>query len=444
MGSSKIPRPSESAELQANVKLAVAFSGGLDSTVLLHSTVAAYGPEQVIALHVNHGLQDLADDWVVHCAAIAQSFEVAFDFRLLNWPQAVDQLNNIEAQARDSRYVALAQMCEHHGVTHLLLGHHQDDQAETILLQLLRGSGLPGLSGMPSKRMIPATHLEVWRPFIDLTRSELEAYAREYQLEWIEDPSNANEQFNRNWIRRKIVPLLEHIQPQFRGTFSRSAAHLASAQHLLDQLADLDLETMCKVVGGAVSPIDVQVMRRVWQKDHARGANVLRRWLFLQGVSMPSEERLNAWWQDLEKLQDSTDHQLQWMHDGKVLRVWRQSLRISDPSIAIGHWEMRVVAQDSDELGLSQEVYELAIAQGSLQEKERTGGEKIRTHPSRPRKFLKHLFQEMDIPPWHRGAKILCLGPEVLAVVGIGVHCDVLTAYGPRLVPVFIQDLSDA
>jgi tRNA(Ile)-lysidine synthase len=439
MGSSKTPRPNKRGSMQAHAKLAVAFSGGLDSTVLLHSTVAAYGPENVIALHINHDLQELADEWVVHCANIAKSFEVEFDFRILSWPKEINQLNNIESQARDARYDALAQMCTHHQVTHVLLGHHQDDQAETVLMQLLRGAGLPGLAGMPSQRILPTTDVQIWRPFIDLTRSDLESYAREYQLDWIEDPSNANEQFTRNCLRQQIIPILEKLQPQFRQNLSRSAGHLAQAQNLLEQLADIDLQVMAFENG-----LDIVSILALRQQDIARANNAMRRWIFLQGLTMPSEERLNAWWHDLEHLRDASDHQLQWVHDGKHLRVWRQKLSVTDPKITIGHWEMRVVDEDSDEYGIAQEVYQSGLVRGLIREKERAGGEKIRTHPDRPRKTLKNVFQEYDIPPWQRQAKILCLGDEVLAVAGIGLNYDLLTRFGPRLVPFFIQDRVDA
>ena len=133
-------------------RIAVAFSGGLDSTVLLHSTIAAHGSEHVIALHIHHGLLDAADAWVEHCARIAEEFDVAFDSHVVQWPIEKKHLNNIEERARSARYQALFRLCNQHGASHLLTAHHQDDQAETVLLQLLRGSGLPGLAAMPALR----------------------------------------------------------------------------------------------------------------------------------------------------------------------------------------------------------------------------------------------------------------------------------------------------
>ena len=306
MGSSKTPRTSKLPIEESTARIAVAFSGGLDSTVLLHSTVAAYGSEHVIALHVNHGLQDIADDWVMHCNDIAASYDVEFDFRILNWPSAVEELSNIEAQAREARYEALTHMCEQHGVTDLLLGHHQDDQAETVLLQLIRGSGLPGLSAMGQQRSLANTAIRVWRPFMDLTRKDLESYANEYHLDWIEDPTNKDEHFTRNFIRLRILPILEKVQPNLRKNLSRTASHMAQAQSLLDQLADIDLNVMTTESG-----LDMISLIALRNEDIARANNALRRWIYLQGLSMPSEERLGSWWTDLETLKDMSDHQLQ-------------------------------------------------------------------------------------------------------------------------------------
>jgi tRNA(Ile)-lysidine synthase len=175
-------------------------------------------------------------------------------------------------------------------------------------------------------------------------------------------------------------------------------------------------------------------------EDIARANNALRRWIYLQGLVMPSEERLNAWWADLEQLKDLSDHQLQWVHDGKHLRVWRQKLTVNDISIPLGRWDFKQVDTDSTEFGLALDVFELAVKQKSLIEKERQGGEKIRIHPKQSRKTLKNIFQEQEIPPWQRGAKILYLDSQILAVAGVGCNVDLMTQIGPRVVPVFTQD----
>ena len=210
---------------------------------------------------------------------------------------------------------------------------------------------------------------------------------------------------------------------------------MAQAQSLLDQLADIDLNVMTTESG-----LDMISLIALRNEDIARANNALRRWIYLQGLSMPSEERLGSWWTDLETLKDMSDHQLQWVHDGKHLRVWRQKLTVNESIITQGHWEFRSVDEETDAYGLALDVYEIAKAKGQLQEQERTGGIKIRIHPSQARKTLKKLFQELDIPPWQRTAKILCIDQDVLAVAGVGLNIDLMTQHGPRVLPVFILD----
>jgi len=283
--------------------------------------------------------------------------------------------------------------------------------------------------------MMDQTDIRVWRPFIDLTRKELEAYAYEYHLDWIEDPTNQDDHFTRNFIRLRIMPILEKVQPQLRKNLSRTASHMADAQNLLNQLADIDLNPMTSGVG-----LDLISLMGLGYEDIDRANNALRRWIYLQGLAMPSEERLNAWWADLEQLKDLSDHQLQWIHDGKHLRVWRQKLTVNDICNPVGRWDFKQVDVDSTEFGLALEVFELAVKQKSLIEKERQGGEKIRIHPKQSRKTLKNIFQEQEIPPWQRGANILYIDSHILAVAGVGCNVDLMTQLGPRVVPVFIQD----
>lgn len=415
-----------SASSASSAKIAVAFSGGLDSTVLLHSTVAAYGNENVIALHVNHGLQLHSNDWNAHCAQVAKDFDIEFDSRTIAWASDSLPQANIEARARTARYAALVEMLSVHEIEHLLLAHHQDDQAETVLLQLLRGAGLPGLSAMPSIKELESGLVRVWRPFLELTRAELESYAAQYQLEWIEDPSNQDEKFTRNLIRKKLMPLIEKIQPQFRANLSRSAQHLSSAQRLLDQLAEIDLNGMSSAAG--LNMYQLLILR---DQDGDRASNALRRWLALQDLMMPSQERLNAWWRDAENLKSLVDHRLSWEHDGKYLRVWREHLSVVDTQHH-GHWVFSLIEDETLADGLAAPDYENALLNGQLKERVRQGGDKMRRTPKTPRKTLKNLFQEMAIPPWQRSAPVLCLGNEVLAVAGIGMNTDFCVTMGPR------------
>ena len=178
-------------------QLAVAFSGGLDSTVLLHATIKAHGKKNVHAFHVHHGIQKEADQWQAHCKAGAKKLGCHFDTRNVK----LNKPSNIESQARNLRYEALTQMCQTHKIQDLLLAHHLDDQAETVLIQLMRGAGLPGLSAMPQVKSKELIHL--WRPFLNMRRKDLEIYAKEHQLTWIEDPSNQDESYRRNAIENQ-------------------------------------------------------------------------------------------------------------------------------------------------------------------------------------------------------------------------------------------------
>ena len=223
--------------------LAVAFSGGLDSTVLLHATVKAHGAKNVYALHVHHGIQQEANQWQQHCQAIAKKFKCHFDTQNVK----LNKKSNIESQARELRYQALYEMCQQHQISDLLLAHHLDDQAETVLIQLMRGAGVAGLAGMPpvkanktsktnkanttnKAKNTKETTINIWRPFLNMRRQELEAYAKEHRLTWIEDPSNQDESYRRNAIRKTILPALEKQQVGATENLARSAKHLAQAQ----------------------------------------------------------------------------------------------------------------------------------------------------------------------------------------------------------------------
>ncbi|MFM8760480.1 MAG: tRNA lysidine(34) synthetase TilS, partial [Polynucleobacter victoriensis] len=300
--------------------LAVAFSGGLDSTVLLHATVKAHGANNVYALHVYHGIQKEANQWQQHCQAIAKKLKCHFDTQNVK----LNKNSNIESQARELRYQALYEMCEKHQISDLLLAHHLDDQAETVLIQLMRGAGVAGLAGMPpvktnktskanNAKNTKETTINIWRPFLNMRRQELEAYAKEHCLTWIEDPSNQDESYRRNAIRKTILPALEKQQVGATENLARSAKHLAQAQELLNQLADIDLGLIETKEG-----LSKTNLIRLYKTNQARASNALRRWLNKQQLSYPSEERLTAWWQELQ--QSRVDSKLQWEHDQQLIR----------------------------------------------------------------------------------------------------------------------------
>jgi tRNA(Ile)-lysidine synthase len=429
--------------------LAVAFSGGLDSTVLLHATVKAHGAKNVYALHVHHGIQQEANQWQQHCQAIAKKFKCHF----LTQNVKLSKSSNIESQARELRYQALYEMCQEHQIADLLVAHHLDDQAETVLIQLMRGAGVAGLAGMPpvktnkinkanKAKNTKETTINIWRPFLNMRRQDLEAYAKEHRLTWIEDPSNQDESYRRNAIRKTILPALEKQQQGATENLARSAKHLAQAQDLLNQLADIDLGLIETEEG-----LSKTNLIRLYKTSQARASNALRRWLHQHQLSYPSEERLTAWWQELQ--QSRADSQLQWEHDQQVIRLWRGHLRINQPALAnkdvvtkqqskqesAGEWIFKKISASSKskQAGIPKDRFDEVKKKGLINTMSRQGSEKFKVHAKRPRKTLKNLYQEANIPPWQRDIPLLYIGDELVAVAGIGISADWQTTEGSRI-----------
>jgi tRNA(Ile)-lysidine synthase len=413
--------------------LAVAFSGGLDSTVLLHATVKAHGAKNVYAFHVHHGIQKEADQWQRHCQAIAKKLGCHFDTQNVK----LNKNSNIESQARELRYQALYDMCQQRHISDLLLAHHQDDQAETVLIQLMRGAGVAGLSAMPLVKAAKQNTIHIWRPFLNLRRQDLEAYAKEHRLTWIEDPSNQDESYRRNAIRKTILPTLEKYQVGATENLARSAKHLAQAQELLNQLADIDLGLIDTKDG-----LSKTNLIRLYKTSEPRASNALRRWLNKNQLAYPSEERLTAWWLELQ--QSRADSQLQWEHDSHLIRLWRGTLSIhreqqvntskqnTEPQ---GEWIFKQLPSNSKLPGIAKQRFNEAKTKGLINTMARQGGEKFKVDLKRPRKSLKNLFQEANIPPWQRDIPLLYIGDELVAVAGIGISADWQTTQGPRISP---------
>ena len=431
-------------------RLAIALSGGLDSVVLLDSicrlhqvqkTTSAKQVSQemtaprILAFHIHHGLQKAADEWLLFCEALAKKYKIGFDFRLLH----IDtQLNsgNIEARARTARYEALTELCAYHGIEDLLLAHHQNDQAETVLLQLMRGAGVAGLSSMPESRTLTASTEQVssitlWRPLLRLSREELEAYAREHKLKWIEDPSNQSSKFRRNAIRKGVLPKLESVQPGATANLARSAELLAQAQQLLDRLAQQDGKKIHKLKSNSLS---VQPLLALNASDPAAANNVLRYWLKAAGLTMPSQERLQAWWLDLQ--QARSDAKLEWLHDECSIRLWRGQLQISAVAKPEdGEWIFVSVPVSSSKGGLPAAWITKSKKAGVVEFRERSGAERLQVTASGPRKTLKNLYQENAVPPWQRQAPLLYMDGELIAAAGAGISYPHLVFTGRRMLP---------
>ena len=428
MASSRKSQPS----LKSEKRIAVALSGGLDSVVLLDTVCKAQAKNkstEIFAFHIHHGLQKQADDWLIFCKKLAKKYKIHFDFRLLHLTGSQEQ-GNIEARARAGRYEALTDLCIEYGIEDLLLAHHQNDQAETVLLQLLRGAGVAGAAAMPSSRQLDSKHgkITLWRPLLDQSKKELEAYAKEHKLQWIEDPSNQDSKYRRNAIRKTIIPALEKIQPEAIANLARSAGLLSEAQTLLDRLAMQDGKTILLKNG-----IELKQLIELAKKDLPAANNLLRYWLKTNGLTMPSQERLAAWWRDLSTVKAGA--QLEWAHDEKSIRLWRGVLQIE--GLKLGEWVFKTIPIASKTLGLPSQWFKEAQKNGLISQKDRSGSEKIQIKANAPRKTLKNLFQEGDIPPWQRHAPLLYINGDLIAVAGVGVSYPHLVATGKRVLPVW-------
>ena len=418
-------------------RIAVALSGGLDSVVLLDTVCKAQAKNktEIYAFHIHHGLQKQADDWLIFCEQLAKKYKIHFDFRLLHLTDPQKQ-GNVEARARAARYEALCDLCEEYGIVDLLLAHHQNDQAETVLLQLLRGSGVAGLSGMPASRDLQHTNqsITLWRPLLDQNRAALEAYANEHKLHWIEDPSNQSEKYRRNAIRKQIIPRLEKIQPEALTNMARSASLLGEAQTLLNRLARLDGKNILSKDQLKVAPLKLLAA-----KDLPAANNLLRYWLQTQELVMPSQERLQAWWRDL--INAKADAKLEWAHDDQKICLWRGVLQVAKSvEQKEGAWVFKSLPGSSKKLGLPASWVKEAQENGLITVQARSGSEKLQIKPNSPRRTLKNLYQEANLPPWQRQAPLLYIGEDLIAVAGIGVSYPHLTISGKRVVPEWLQN----
>lgn len=288
MAASPTPRPSPVKDtanpalaplqgLTLPLPIGVAFSGGADSTAMLHAAAERW-PQQVHAIHIHHGLQAAADAFEQHCRAACDKLGVPLHVARVRARHAPGE--SPEDAARRARYRALAEQAAAHGVNAVLLAQHADDQVETLLLALSRGAGLPGLAAMPASFERHGMRFE--RPLLKLSSTQIRGWLAASGTTFVDDPSNADTGFTRNRIRHQLLPALEQAFPQFRETFARSARHAAQAQELLSGLAQDDLAGM----GGEP---EIQALRLL---PRARQANVLRHWLRQMHDAAPSAAQL--------------------------------------------------------------------------------------------------------------------------------------------------------
>lgn len=400
----------------------VAFSGGLDSTVLLHALAALRDEYElaVRALHVDHGMHPDSMRWAQHCIHVAAA--VGIPCTVLRVEVDAQGGAGPEAAARDARYAAFA--LELGPDDALLTAHHADDQAETVLLALLRGSGPAGLAGMPESMPL-GTGLLV-RPLLECGRDALSAWARDQRLIWINDPANANTCFARNFLRHRAMPVLREFWPAVAESLARAATLAAEADALLAVLADFDLAAL--VDGPTLDAEGVATLGSV------RARNLLRRWLALRGLPVPPYERLLEAERQLRKAASDRVPAIEW--PGAVLRRWQGRLYAEPPQPAMPKrwsvaWSGKKVLQLPDKKTVIQLIpatdglSAARLAKAKLRVAYRVGGERLRLHPRGPHRVVKDLLAEAGVPPWRRSRiPFLFAGDQLVAVGDLFIDAD--------------------
>lgn len=396
----------------------IAYSGGIDSHVLLHRMLDYQHQNPAIqlrAIHVHHGLSPNADAWLQHCEKICRDAQIEFISAHIEIHRGGG--NSLEAQARSRRYQVMADHLFEDEC--LLTAHNADDQAETVLLQLLRGAGPKGLSAMPICKFFGSgIHC---RPLLAYSRAEIEAYAHLHQLHWIEDESNVDLRFDRNYIRHQIMPVLKSRWPSAVTTINRVATHCQMSQQLCDQLAQIDLET-CHAAEGSL------LLVPLLQLSLSRQVNVIRFWLHQRGFHVPDASQLDHIISDVlhsdfdaqpcvrfanVEVRRSGDHiyalQKLLAHEASMILAWDLTGTFSLPN-GLGELQAELVTGEGIRSDLVREKFTVRFRQG---------GEHCQPQHRQHTHALKKLMQEWKIPAFLRDrVPLIYYGEELAAVVG--------------------------
>jgi len=408
----------------------VAYSGGLDSHVLLHalSFVREQLHAKLQAVHIEHGLQQDAQAWPMHCQQVCDSLNVPLTIIKVNAKAAGG--DSPEAAARFARYQAFANLLQPAEI--LLAAQHKHDQAETLMLQLLRGAGSRGQSAMPEVSELGEGQLI--RPLLVASQESLNHYANEQKLQWIEDPSNRDSKFDRNFLRHEIMPAMRKRWPSVDSTLSRVANLQAETEQLLGELASSDLTT----IGDANKHL---VIAELLKLSAERQRNVLRYWLHTQGMRLPSERKLRQVQTDMLMANEDKNPCVAW--DGAELRRYRGHLYAMRPLTAIDpkttlSWQPEQILTLPGETGClhgraiqGQGISAKMMATEVISVMYRQGGEQIQPQGRDHHHSLKKLFQEAGIPTWQRDrTPLLYIAGELAAIPGLCVSDSHAAAEG--------------
>jgi len=410
------------APASASARIVVALSGGRDSIALLDALarLAAAHRVNLCAMHVHHGLSANANEWAAFCAAECARREIPLIVHRVRIERRGG--TSLEAEARSARYAALGGA----DADFVALAHHADDQAETLLLQLLRGAGPHGLAAMPSLRAASSGPM-LLRPFLDLPRSTIEAYARARGLAWVDDESNADIDLRRNFLRHEIAPRLAAAFPGYPATLARSALHQAEAAKLIDELALQDAAGA--IVGDRLTgaTLDRAALIALDRRAPHRARNLLRWFLRQHGLRPPSAARLKAMHEQL--VNAAADARVRLVHGGAEVGIHRNRIVVHPPAVpafevrwrgearlALPHGTLEFIA------GSGPAFPRAALPHTGVVIRVRSGGERIQLAADRRARALKRILQEAEMPFWLRDSLPLVFCDGALAVVpGVGV-----------------------
>ncbi len=406
-------------QLPAGSKLLLGLSGGMDSVVLLH-LLHGLAPKlgfELHAMHVHHGISPNADAWKQFCRDLCDRYAIPLQIKHVDIAP-LKEVHGIEASARKLRHAAFSES----DIPYVALAQHADDQAETLMLQLLRGAGLRGVSAMPFVRQQGSQLL--LRPLLECRRSELLAYAQQHHLEWVEDESNADDSYPRNFLRHRVFPVLQERFPAWRDTLGRSARNFSEAAEILDEVAMAD---------GADAPR--LAVAQLESLSAARAKNLLRHYLHVRGAPMPQEAQLVDMLRQLSSPRDNADICVNfgawqvrryrgYIHVMQALPDYDESLRLSWNGESTLYWpplQCELHFEPAAGAGICLE----SLSHAPVTVRLRRGGETLRPHPHAAKRTMKNLLQQHAIPPWQRERlPLLYCGDELVCVVGVAVAAE--------------------
>jgi len=404
--------------LKNKLDFSIALSGGIDSIVLLHSLsqLKAKLNLKLSAIHVHHDLSSNADEWLTFCYKECKKLGVPIKSEKINIQHDISM--GIEAAARKSRYRVL----EAYRKDILVLGHHQNDQAETLLLQLFRGSGLNGLAAMP----VFDKERFIWRPLLKINKEAIEGYAKENNLTFITDESNDNLKFDRNFLRKKVLPLIQSRYPDIVNTISRSSENIAEGLNLHKAIAKEDANLFFSKNKERLSLTMIKVLER------ERVINLIRWWLGVNKIMMPSKKTMNELYKQIKDVKRDALLNID-ISKSMSIKAYHDELFLVEKTIKIDPYELIWRGEQEVELPCKTKLtFKKSLGAGfslskvgskTLTIQNRNGGESFKPKNNQPTRTLKYLLQTSNIPPWKRHLMPLIFSEnDLVAVPNFGIH----------------------